>query len=152
MKNLAYLLDKYNVSKKGVVVNKKDGNALTIHKSNSGRQYIAVMDKNNILYKYDLATLLGTLYIDNPNGHKYIRFKDDNFDNCHLNNLEWVDYNHRTFPNKKKVIMMDLNNIVLKEFDSLVNAGKYVNRHPVSISSCCKGKSMTSGGYKWKFK
>lgn len=152
MKNLAYLLDRYYVSKKGVVINKKDGNALTIQRTNSNRKYIAVMNKNHILYTYDLATLLGTLYIDNPKGYKYIRFKDNDFNNCDLNNLEWVDYDNRTFPHKKEVIMMDLDGKIIKEFDSLINAGKYVNRHPVSISCCCKGKTQTSGGYKWKFK
>ena len=149
---LKYLLDNYIVTKKGVVINKKHGNLISISKTNSGRKFILIMDKNRKLHRYDLATLLAELYLENPNNKKYIEFKDGDISNCNLNNLKWVSYDNRTFTHKKPVIMMDKDHNIIKEFDSLISAAKYVRDSSVDISYCCKGKTMTSYGYVWRFK
>ena len=150
--SLKYLLDNYIVTKKGIVVNKEHGNLISISRTNSGRKYIAIMDGNKKLYKYDLAILLAKLYLKNPNNENYIEFKDGDITNCSLNNLKWVSYDDRTFTHKKPVVMMDKDSNIIKEFDSLKNAANYVKGSPVAISDCCKGKTMTSYGYTWKFK
>lgn len=55
----------------------------------------------------------------------------------------------------------DLNNNLIQSFESVTHAGKYLvsigrlgNYRSASsnISSCCKGKAKTVGGYIWKYK
>lgn len=51
---------------------------------------------------------------------------------------------------KKEVIQMDLNNNIIKIWNSIADAKKAIkNNH---ISECCLGKIKTAGGYKWKYK
>jgi len=52
----------------------------------------------------------------------------------------------------KPVVMMDLENNTLKEFSSITEAGKHINKFPSSIGEVCRGGVKTAYGYKWKFK
>lgn len=54
--------------------------------------------------------------------------------------------------NKKKVCMYDLDDNLIKVFDSISDAAKYVGAFASAISNCCIGRFKTSKGYKWKFK
>jgi hypothetical protein len=54
-------------------------------------------------------------------------------------------------PKSKKVGQYDLNDNLIKIFDSMSQAAKECNTYHSSISSCCSGKKNTSGGFKWKF-
>lgn len=52
----------------------------------------------------------------------------------------------------KAVLMLDMQETVLRRFESLMEAGKAVNAKSLgNISSCCKGKRKQSYGYKWKY-
>ena len=67
--------------------------------------------------------------------------------------LGWCDYNGIEESKKhhirmyRKVYCLELN----KRFNSLIEAGKYVNRSTSSISSCCIGRTKTCAGYHWMF-
>lgn len=39
----------------------------------------------------------------------------------------------------------------IKSWDSAKNAGKLLNITPQNISSCCKGRLKTAGGFKWEY-
>lgn len=67
-------------------------------------------------------------------------------DNCTLGRL------YRLRKNMKPVIMMDLNENILAEFNSISDAGKISGILIGSIQACCVGRTKTAGGYKWKFK
>jgi len=56
------------------------------------------------------------------------------------------------FENKmcQKVIQMDMNNNIIKIWDSQTIAAKYCGTSTYAISNCCRGKSKSSVGYKWK--
>ena len=58
-------------------------------------------------------------------------------------------------PKKKKggklVDQYDMDGNFIKSFDSIAEAGKFINRHPSQISRCCNGKAKTCYGCIWKF-
>lgn len=47
----------------------------------------------------------------------------------------------------KPVICLNTNEV----FDTIEDAAKYANVTPAAISSCCKGRTQTSGGLQWEF-
>ncbi len=58
-------------------------------------------------------------------------------------------------PKKKKggklVDQYDMDGNFIKSFDSIAEAGKFINRHPSQISRCCNGKIKSTYGCIWKF-
>jgi group I intron endonuclease len=55
-------------------------------------------------------------------------------------------------PRAKAVIQYSLDDILIKEFISIAEAGRQLNLNSEAIARCCKGLSKTSGKYKWKYK
>ena len=53
--------------------------------------------------------------------------------------------------NKRKVYQLDLNNNVVKLWDSLTEAAKHFNINPSRICSSCNGRTKTCVGFKWKY-
>lgn len=53
---------------------------------------------------------------------------------------------------KKKVIQYDLKGNLLNEYESLNEAELKTNVKYQHISSCCRGKQKTAGGFKWRYK
>jgi len=51
---------------------------------------------------------------------------------------------------KKEIIQMDLDDNVIKFWESISCAKKYYNNN--HISECCLGKVKTAAGFKWKYK
>lgn len=52
---------------------------------------------------------------------------------------------------RKRVAMIDKHtDEIVKEFDSVAEAGRYVNASPENISRALNGRRKTSKGYKWK--
>ena len=51
--------------------------------------------------------------------------------------------------NKKSVVQLDLDNIYIKKYETLTLAAKSLNIQVSHISSCCKGKRNTTGGFKF---
>jgi hypothetical protein len=52
----------------------------------------------------------------------------------------------------KPVIQMDLDGNFISEFENAKYAGDELGLHGTSITSCCKGRNKTCGGFKWKYK
>lgn len=54
---------------------------------------------------------------------------------------------------KVGIIQLSLNGEFIREWESLVKASKFLGQADSSaISRVCRGKSKTSGGYKWMYK
>ena len=52
----------------------------------------------------------------------------------------------------KKVLQLDLNNNLICEHNSIIDASDCIGIHPSGISKVCKGKGKSAGGFKWKYK
>lgn len=53
---------------------------------------------------------------------------------------------------KKQINQYDINNNYLKTWESIIEASKSLNIKAQNISSCCRNKAKTAGGYIWKYK
>ena len=55
--------------------------------------------------------------------------------------------------NSKPIFQYDLEGNFIKEWSSIIEAAKYLNKKEgTSISHCLRGKSKKAYGYKWKYK
>jgi len=53
--------------------------------------------------------------------------------------------------NKKRVIQFTKDDVFIQEFQSVKAAAESINVSPVSVTVCLKGRTKTSGGFKWKY-
>lgn len=51
-----------------------------------------------------------------------------------------------------KILQKDMENNIVKEWDSITEACNYYNVSHQSIQSCCAGKQKTCKGFKWEYK
>lgn len=143
-----------------------------LKKSIDSRGYYQVsMTINNESKPYLFHRLIAQHFIENKCNKPCINHKDGNKLNNNIDNLEWCTYseniNHaiktglRKSPNhklgskspySKNVLQYDLNGNFIREWGSLTEAANNLNIKKASISSCCKGRNKTSGGYIWKLK
>lgn len=128
----------------------KDGyNIIDLHKNNKSKTFKA-------------HRLVAETFIANPNNYPQINHKNEVKDDNRVENLEWCSnkYNARygtkiqrtAEKHKKSVLMFDLEENFIKEYNSLTEASIDNNCLITNISSCCRGKQKTSYGYIWKFK
>lgn len=103
--------------------------------------------------------LVAEAFIPNPNNLPEVNHKDENKLNNRLENLEWCDRKYNTnygTRNKKAakkkfkaVNMYTLDMKFIRRFESLKEAGEYVNGNPCNIAQNCKQLSKSSYGYIW---
>lgn len=104
--------------------------------------------------------LVAEAFIPNPNNLPQVNHKDENKKNNNLNNLEWCNssynnsYNNRALKVAKKkykaVAKYDLNNNLIKIYNSQTEAAKDNNIKQGGISDCVLGKIKTYKGFIWK--
>lgn len=78
-----------------------------------------------------------------------------------VENLEWNTSQENTIHAYKKglekhcstkVLQYDLQGNLLREWDSIKEAGAKTNTEPGNISACCRGHRRKAGGYMWSYK
>jgi hypothetical protein len=145
---------------------------------NSG--YLRVnLSKNGSNKKHLVHRLVAIEFIENPFNKSYVNHKDGNKLNNNASNLEWVTKSENTIhainvlnkkigfksikgeawyktknkpnPAKKSVLMLDKENNFIKEFDSLTEAGLFLNKHPAQIMNYIQGK-RNNKQYNFKYK
>lgn len=110
---------------------------------------------------FRVHTLVAKTFILNPNNYKEINHKDENKQNNCVDNLEWCtrkyNCNYGNLPKivskrfSKKIILIDNDDKNRIYFESSIEAEKLLGIDHSSIIKCCKGKTKTAGGYKWKY-
>lgn len=153
----------------------KNGNGYRISKGKiikpikciNGYLEYALNDKeNNKKRKMILAhRLVAMHFIQNPDNKPEVNHLDENIENNRVDNLEWctskenANYGTRNQRCKnvnldkcKKVLQIDLKNNIVKEFNSIGDAGRNINGDISSIIRVCKGKQKTAYNYKWQYK
>ena len=150
--------EKYEVSNLGKVRNIKSGRVLKPRLHREG--YLEhLLYKNNKQKFLLLHRILATAFIDNPEGKPCVNHIDENKLNNDLSNLEWCTKRENNIHGTrikraaeklfKKVIQLDLDDNVLNEFESMVQAERETGVSRRSISNCCNGRSKSAGGFKW---
>jgi len=113
---------------------------------------------------YLVHRLVALTFIPNLKNKRTVNHKDGNKLNNHICNLEWATnsenikhaYDNNLFKeipgckNRKKVYQYDLNNNLIKEWESVTQAEKQTKIK--NISRCCSSGYRTAGSYVWKYK
>lgn len=62
------------------------------------------------------------------------------------------DYKSIALKNSKAIFQYSKDDVFIKEWISITEAGKKLNIHIGSIAECCKGNVNTAGKFKWRYK
>ena len=129
--------------------------------------YQVVLCKNSIVKAYKVHRLVWSAFNgqipENLQVNHINEVKSDNrLSNLNLmtrkENINWgtgIERSHNKQINgkcSKAVLQFDLQDILIKEYPSLIQAYRETGFAFQHISACCKGKLKTAYGYKWKYK
>lgn len=124
--------------------------------------YLRIHLCNNKKYYFRLIhRLVCAAFVKNPDNLPQVNHIDENKENNHVDNLEWVspkeNINHGTRNERvskifsKQVNQYDLNDNLIKTWKSQHEIEKCLGYPQGHISECCNGKIKTAYGFIWKF-
>jgi len=129
-----------------------------LKKSNNGYLY-TVLSANNKRATVRPHRLVAICFIENLNGYDVVNHLDFNKENNIDSNLEWCTtlqnvqhscVNGRHY--RKPIIQLDMNNNIIREWESAWKVECEKGYFSTLISKCCLGKSKSYKKYKWRFK
>jgi hypothetical protein len=148
-------------------------NPLRPAKNKHGYLQIA-LSLNNKLSSYCVHVLVAKAFIDNPENKPTVNHKDGIKTNNYVFNLEWATKSEQTIhalehglsimPNtwtgkfgskhgaSKAVEQCTLDNVLIKTYNSIIEAANENHIDPTGITGVCIGRRKTAGGYIWRHK
>lgn len=149
----------YQVSNLGRVQSIKKRKIFRNNKNSRG--YIVVtLTKNNIERSFAVHRLVAQTFINNPDNLPQVNHIDGNKQNNKVENLEWCTQkenqihcyrNNLQRLGTKKIIQINVDGTIIKEWDSITDAEMKLKINHGKISMVCRGKRKTAGGYLWKY-
>ena len=131
------------------------------HIGQTGYHYVLLRDGKRCK-NYRVHRLVADAFIPNPQNLPEVNHKDEDKSNNRADNLEWCSssYNHcygttierAASKIHRAVCQFDKNDRLIREFVSVTEAAKAVGTSTTQISGCCKGKTKSAKGYRWKYK
>lgn len=79
----------------------------------------------------------------------YIWLYKEDYSSINKDDLQQLIYNNTTNGNSKKILQLDLDGNIVKEWKSASYASKELGYGVASISQCIRGRTKTSHGFKW---
>lgn len=147
-----YDFSNYEINENGEIKNKHSKILKTTKKN--GYMFCYLYDKlTNEKITISIHQLVATIFLSNPNNYSIVHHKDNNRVNNNYQNLEWTTHKKNiTYTQGKKLGQYDLNNNLLKIFESVNDAFRELNKtYGNNIRLVCEDKRKTAFGYKWKW-
>ena len=104
--------------------------------------------------------LVAQAFISNPNDYIIVNHKDGDKKNNRYINLKWCTrsentkhaYDNDLISGKRKIYQLNVNNNIIKEWDTIKDAYETLKLSRTSINSVLSKKNKTAGGYYWCYK
>lgn len=164
--------DIYRISNDGLVQSRRNKNGkkvtntwrnLAIHKR--GQYLFVVLYKDKKRHQVLIHRLVAEAFIPNPNNKVQVNHIDGDKHNNRVSNLEWATPSenmmhsswvlHRDMFEKRKVKVgqFDMDNNLVKVWDSATDASNILRIGRENIVNCCKKRRYfkTAGGYQWEY-
>ena len=164
-------IKKINRKVKNQYINRDKKINIILKGSKNQKGYLIIkLTKDKSIKTVGIHRLIAETFIPNPNNLPQVNHIDENKENNKVNNLEWctAEYNNnygtkkerlRVNHNpiiyesvKKQIIQYDKNMNKIEEFVSITSASKKYKINIGDISSCCRYKRKTAGGFIWRYK
>lgn len=165
--------DNYYISKCGKILSTKFKKPY-IRKLQNRLGYKSIrLYKNKKSKYYQVHRFVAKTFISNPENKPQINHKNSIRSDNRIGNLEWVTNSEnqkhafkygfqkvnktglgkfgKLNGNSKKIKQLDLDNNLIKIWNSMSDVERELKIYVSSISSCCSGNQKTAGGFKWKF-
>ena len=157
---------RYQVSNLGRVRSKASGRC-RLRKQHSCNGYQKVgLASHQRTKTFSVHRLVAFAFCDGYVPGYHVNHRDEDKSNNHADNLEWLSpaenivYGTRIVRAavnigkslSKAVEQYDMDGVYLRTFDSVSVAAAELSLNRWNISSCCKGKRHSCGGYRWAFK
>ena len=119
-------------------------------------EFIQIKHKSLFIHR-----LVAQAFLPNPYNLPQVNHKDEDKTNNNVDNLEFCStkYNANYGTRNKRVAekqykypqQYTLDEVFIKQYNSLSEAEKETGCKKGNISACCLGKCKTCGGFKWKY-
>lgn len=137
--------------------------------TNSSTTYLSVVLSDGEKHRkaFLVHRLVAEAFIPNHDSLPFINHKDENPKNNRIDNLEWCTQKYncnygthnarmaKTISDiayqRKKVVMLTLDGVLVNTFASIKLAAKSVGVYSSAISSCCRGINPTCRKHKWMY-